>query len=141
TGARARSRAVRDRRRDIGRGRGCARAHAGRAARADGRRAAGAARRTLLPGDPVAESRLTPAPQAPPLLEARRLHLRHPRGERDVVRDVSLAVWPGEIVALVGPNGSGKSTTLAALCGALAPRAGDVRLDCVDLRRIGRRAL
>jgi iron complex transport system ATP-binding protein len=84
---------------------------------------------------------LTPAPQAPPLLEARRLHLRHPRGERDVVRDVSLAVWPGEIVALVGPNGSGKSTTLAALGGALAPRAGDVRLDGVDLRRIGRRAL
>ena len=83
----------------------------------------------------------TPAAAATPLLEARRLHLRHPRGERDVVRDVSLAVSPGEILALVGPNGSGKSTTLAALGGALVPRSGTVQVDGVDLRRIGRRAL
>jgi len=75
------------------------------------------------------------------LLEARRLHLRHPRGERDVVRDVSLEVARGEILALVGPNGSGKSTTLAALGGGLVPREGEVLVDGVDLRRIARRKL
>lgn len=80
-------------------------------------------------------------PSAAPLLDARRLHLRHPRGERDVVRDVSLAVAPGEIVALVGPNGSGKSTLLAALGGALTPRTGEVRLGGTDVRRYARRAL
>jgi len=76
-----------------------------------------------------------------PLLEAERLHLRHPRGTRDVVRDVSLSVARGEVLALVGPNGSGKSTTLAALGGALAPRSGTVRLDGVELPRFQRRAL
>jgi iron complex transport system ATP-binding protein len=76
-----------------------------------------------------------------PLLAAHRLHLRHPRGTRDVVRDLSLEVAPGEIVALVGPNGSGKSTTLAALAGALAPRSGAVLLAGRELRRYGRRAL
>lgn len=80
-------------------------------------------------------------PTTVPLLEARRLHLRHPRGTRDVVRDVSLEIGRGEIVALVGPNGSGKSTTLAALGGGLAPRAGEVLVDGVRLRRVARRML
>jgi len=44
------------------------------------------------------------------------------------VQDVSLAVGPGEFVALVGPNGSGKSTLLRVLLGVLRPRAGNVRL-------------
>ncbi len=81
-----------------------------------------------------------PAPRPAPLLEARAVHLRHPGGDRDVVRDVSVGVAPGEILALVGPNGSGKSTTLAALAGALQPRLGRVLLDGVDLHDVRRRA-
>jgi iron complex transport system ATP-binding protein len=81
----------------------------------------------------VAEGRVTA------LLEATRLHLRHPRAERDSLRDVSLGVGRGEIVALVGPNGSGKSTLLAALGRVLRPRSGGVRLDGVDAWRIPRR--
>jgi len=78
---------------------------------------------------------------ATPLLEARDLHLRHPRGTRDVVRDLSLTVQRGEILALVGPNGSGKSTTLAALAGGLVPRLGTVAVDGLELRRWSQRAL
>ncbi|MEB2311702.1 MAG: ABC transporter ATP-binding protein [Polyangiaceae bacterium] len=79
-----------------------------------------------------------------PLLEGRRLFLRHPQAERDALRDVSLAVFPGEIVALVGPNGSGKSTLLAGLARELVPRSGEVRfagrrIDTLPRRRLARR--
>ncbi len=44
------------------------------------------------------------------------------------LRDVSLAVDEGELVALLGPNGAGKSTLLRVLSGALAPAEGEVRV-------------
>ncbi|HSE96276.1 MAG TPA: ABC transporter ATP-binding protein [Methylomirabilota bacterium] len=52
-------------------------------------------------------------------------------GYRDVpvLRGVSLAVGPGEIVALVGANGAGKTTTLRAIAGLLAPAAGEIHFD------------
>lgn len=83
---------------------------------------------------------MTARPEGAVLLEARRIHLRHPRGERDVVRDLSIGVRRGEVLALVGPNGSGKSTTLAALGGALLPRSGAVLLDGAPVFARGRRA-
>jgi len=47
-------------------------------------------------------------------------------GPREVLHDVDIQVWPGEIVALIGPNGSGKSTLARILLGILAPTAGTV---------------
>ena len=66
-----------------------------------------------------------------PLLEATGLERRF--GNRPAVRGVDLAVRRGEVVGLLGPNGAGKSTTLDLLCGVLAPSAGRIRLDGVDL--------
>ena len=43
------------------------------------------------------------------------------------VRDVSLAVQSGEIVALLGANGAGKSTTVRMIAGVLEPQRGDIR--------------
>jgi iron complex transport system ATP-binding protein len=73
------------------------------------------------------------------LLAAERVHLRPVGAERDAVRDVSLGVGAGEIVALVGPNGSGKSTLLAGLGRELPPRTGAIRLEGRDAARIARR--
>src|SRR5258708_33154964 len=47
---------------------------------------------------------------------------------------VDLAVRAGEVCALVGQNGAGKSTLMGTLAGALAPDAGEVRLDAEPSR-------
>lgn len=49
-------------------------------------------------------------------------------GGAPILREVSVAVDPGELVALVGPNGAGKSTLLSVMSGDVRPDAGDVRL-------------
>jgi ABC-type branched-subunit amino acid transport system ATPase component len=50
-----------------------------------------------------------------------------------VVRDLTLSVASGEVVALLGANGAGKTTTLRAISGLLRPMAGAVRLNGSDL--------
>ena len=50
-------------------------------------------------------------------------------GTVPVVRGVSIAVGPGEIVAIIGPNGAGKSTLLKSLVGILRVTAGRVMMD------------
>ncbi|MDR1788861.1 MAG: ABC transporter ATP-binding protein [Opitutaceae bacterium] len=61
------------------------------------------------------------------MLEARGVSVR--RGEREVVRGVSLSVAGGEVAGLIGPNGSGKSTLLSALAGLRRLAGGEVLLE------------
>jgi len=68
-------------------------------------------------------------------------HLSFAYGDgHQALRDVSLAVQPGEKVALVGPNGAGKSTLMLHLNGILQPGSGSVTV-CgllVDDRALGK---
>ncbi len=50
-------------------------------------------------------------------------------GESQVLFDVSLAVRPGEVVALLGANGAGKTTTLRSILGLTPPRRGHIGFD------------
>jgi len=59
--------------------------------------------------------------------------VEHPLGP-EVLRDASIAVAPGERVALVGPTGAGKSTLAKLMARFYDPRAGTVRYGDVDLR-------
>jgi branched-chain amino acid transport system ATP-binding protein len=56
-------------------------------------------------------------------------------GSTTVLRDVSLSVPSGSVVALLGPNGAGKSTTMRMASGLLRPQQGRVLLDGKDVTR------
>ncbi|MBY0492691.1 MAG: ABC transporter ATP-binding protein [Cyanobacteria bacterium] len=60
-------------------------------------------------------------------------HLTRTFDGRVAVRDVSLSVHAGEIVALLGPNGAGKTTTMRMLAGLILPDAGRVSIDGVEV--------
>ncbi|MBL4768373.1 MAG: LPS export ABC transporter ATP-binding protein [Rhodobacteraceae bacterium] len=49
--------------------------------------------------------------------------------KRMVIRDVSMTLDRGEVVALLGPNGSGKTTTFYAIAGLIFPETGSVSID------------
>ena len=78
-----------------------------------------------------------------PRLEVEHLTRRFGAGATEVVavRDVSLDVAPGEVVLVMGPSGSGKTTLLLMLGGLLKPTDGAIRLDGVDITRLGERRL
>ncbi len=63
-------------------------------------------------------------------------HLTFAYDGRPVLDDVSLAVRPGETLAIVGPTGSGKSTLIALLPRLFDPPPGTVFIDGVDVREI-----
>jgi len=50
-----------------------------------------------------------------------------------VLRDITLSLFPGELVALIGPNGAGKSTLLRLLTGYLTPDSGQCTLNDIVL--------
>jgi len=56
-------------------------------------------------------------------------------GEHTVLRDVSLTVRPGTVVAVLGPNGAGKTTLLRVASGLLRPSTGTVLLGGEDVTR------
>lgn len=65
-----------------------------------------------------------------PVLSARQLTRRY--GSRIGCKDVSLDLWPGEVLGIVGESGSGKSTLLNMLSGRLEPSAGHVHYTAAD---------
>lgn len=66
-----------------------------------------------------------------PLLEVLDLVVHH--GQLRALSGISLAVYPGEVYALIGANGAGKSTLLRTIAGLHAPTAGRVRYDGRDI--------
>jgi ATP-binding cassette subfamily B protein len=109
-------------------------------------RAAGAAERLL---EVLAERPAVTAPAAPLLLPPARGRIafeevvfRYPtRPDRAALDGFSLAVEPGETVALVGPSGAGKTTVLQLLLRFYDPQSGRIRLDGVDIARLDPAAL
>ncbi len=60
-------------------------------------------------------------------------NLRKSYKRRPVLRDVSLHLQKGEVVALLGPNGCGKTTTFYSIAGLITPEGGQVLIDGRDV--------
>jgi ribose transport system ATP-binding protein len=68
-----------------------------------------------------------PSSGAEPVMWA--LGLSKSFGIVEVLRDITLAVNPGEVHAIIGENGAGKSTLMKVLAGNLSPTRGEIRID------------
>lgn len=76
---------------------------------------------------PPREARDYPCPEGRLVVE--RVTVVHPGSGRALLREVSMNVGPGEVLALAGPPGTGKSTLLRVILGVQAASAGAVYLD------------
>jgi ATP-binding cassette subfamily B protein RaxB len=103
-----------------------------------------------LQGERLADIVLT-APEAEPDVPARdgdlpaRLELqgvsfRYSDNEPEVLKDINIAIEPGESVAISGPSGCGKTTLLKLMLGIHAPQSGEIRVGGVPLRQLGLRS-
>ncbi len=68
-------------------------------------------------------------------LDLRASNISRAHKGRTILRNVSLAIHPGEFVGMLGPSGAGKSTLLTALCGFQPASSGDVLLNGHSLYR------
>ncbi|MBQ7099460.1 MAG: ATP-binding cassette domain-containing protein [Oscillospiraceae bacterium] len=63
-------------------------------------------------------------PHAEPCMELKEAWFRYEKDSPDVLKGISLAAYPGELLCILGGNGTGKSTTLSILSGAGKPYRG-----------------
>jgi subfamily B ATP-binding cassette protein HlyB/CyaB len=82
----------------------------------------------------VAQNYQPPRPRG--LIEIKGLTFRYRPGTREVLRDVSLRIEPGECIGIVGPSGSGKSTLTKLVQRLYVPSEGSILLDGNDLNNI-----
>ncbi|WP_294928651.1 ABC transporter transmembrane domain-containing protein [uncultured Paracoccus sp.] len=107
-------------------------------------RAAGATERLteLLSADDPLTDPATPVALPRPVqgrIEFEDVGFRYPsRPDVSTLQGVSLAIAPGETVALVGPSGAGKTTIVQLILRFWDPCSGQVRLDGIDLRQMAR---
>lgn len=73
------------------------------------------------------------------MLEVRDITISY--GERDILRDVSLTLDDGKIIALLGANGAGKTSLIRALNGSLMVSNGDILIDGKPLENFSRREI
>jgi ABC-type multidrug transport system fused ATPase/permease subunit len=71
-----------------------------------------------------------------PEIEFRNVTFTYPGQSEPTLKNVSLKIKPGEIMAIVGENGSGKTTLIKLLYRVYDPQLGQILIDGIDLRKI-----
>ena len=66
-----------------------------------------------------------------PIIEVK--HLKKAFGEREILKDISVDVYPGDVIAIIGPSGCGKSTFLRSLNKLEQPDGGQIMVNGKDM--------
>jgi len=66
-----------------------------------------------------------------PLIQIRKLSKSY--GEKMVLKELNLDIYPGQVIGYIGPNGAGKSTTVKILTGLIPEFAGEVLIDGLNM--------
>src|SRR5438309_1148591 len=61
-------------------------------------------------------------------------HLYKSYGSKQVLKDIQLEVYAGQVIGYIGPNGAGKSTTVKILCGLINDFEGQITIKGLDLK-------
>lgn len=69
-------------------------------------------------------------------IEFSHVSFKYPHDEREILRDVSFKIEPGEHVAILGRNGSGKTTLEKLIAGLYQPSSGKLLIDNIDIRQL-----
>ncbi|MFO1389172.1 type I secretion system permease/ATPase [Cellvibrio sp.] len=69
-------------------------------------------------------------------IEFKQVGFKYPNDEREVLRNISFKINPGERVAILGRNGSGKTTLEKMIAGLYEPTEGTVLVDGIDVRQL-----
>jgi ABC-2 type transport system ATP-binding protein len=68
-----------------------------------------------------------------PVISIKNLHKNY--GDKQVLKDINLEVYPGQVIGYIGPNGAGKSTTVKILCGLITDYEGEVSIKDLDIKK------
>ncbi len=61
-----------------------------------------------------------------PVIRIEEVFFRYEKNDRDIIKNLNLTVYDGEILAIVGGNGAGKTTALSLISGINAPKRGEI---------------
>ena len=83
----------------------------------------------------------TPDTKQTPAIEIKEAYFRYEKNAPDVIKALSMQVYPGEFYAIVGGNGTGKSTALSLISGIHMPYRGKVEIGGRELSKISDKQL
>lgn len=73
-------------------------------------------------------------------IELKNVSFRYSDSEPWILRNLTLTIEPGELLAIVGPSGSGKTTLIKLIVGLLTPEEGEIRYGGIPISQLGMRA-
>lgn len=70
-----------------------------------------------------------------PIIKLQNVSYIYPNSTKEVLRDIFLEIYEGQLITILGPNGSGKSTLARVLNGLLLPSNGQAVIDTIDTQK------